>query len=373
MFIVADRLSQLVAKGEITPGYYNPGDFFDEVHLLTTTNDVVDSASLQITAGKARLVVHRLWKGSDLRNTVLTPLVEREWRRRAVRLAEQIVPDMVRTGDRLTGYLGAAVKRRLQIPHVVSLHSHRDDLCVHTRWGPRRLMLELEKRYARVAMSNADAVVVVYESLVSYARNNGARRIECIYNVICPTTRKAKASYELQRPARIISVGRQIPRKLVTQLVLSMHSVDAHLVLVGNGLAHEQLRSLVRANRLDARVEFIESMANDALCESLSGFDLFAVHTEYPEFPKSIIEALWAGLPVIVNDNQSLTVPELQGDWVYRVKDSAEAYAAAIDHLVSSDSAREQLGRRGRAYAEQTFDPRMMEQRMTELYGEFVG
>ena len=208
--------------------------------------------------------------------------------------------------------------------------------------------------------------------MIGYANNYGARRVECIYNIICPQQESTKATYQLGQRVNVISVGRQIPRKLVSQLILAVQLVEARLLLVGNGIAHEQLRSLVRIHGLESQVEFMQSMDNATLCERLPAFDLFAVHTEYPEFPKSILEALWVGLPVIVNENQSLVVPELQGDWVYRVEDTAAGYAGAIEHLMNSDIDREQLGRRGRDYAKRTFDPRVMEQRVTKLYAELI-
>ena len=372
MFIVADRLSQLVAKGEISAGYYNPGNFFDEVHLLTTSNDRVDPALLQKTAGSASLFVHRLWSGSDLVNTLLTPLLEREWVRRATALATRIQPDLIRSGDRLTGYLGARIGQRLSIPHIVSLHSHRDDQCVRLKWGPHRLLLEFEKRYHRFALSTADAVIIVYQSLMDYAQTYGARRIECIYNVISPQQRQPKRDYGLSPPAKIISVGRQIPGKVADALILAMKQVDGHLLLVGDGPAQAYLRALVVKHRLQDKIEFAPSMENERLCAMLPDYDLFAVHSDYPGIPKAMMEALWLGLPVLVNDDQSAPVPEFEGPWLMRVKNDADAYARGLNALIDDEEGRRRLGQEARAYAAATFDPRVMEQRMSELYVEFV-
>ena len=373
MFIVADRLSQLVAKGEITAGYYNPGDFFDEVHLLTTSNDLVAPAAMQTTAGRGQLFVHRLWSGSDLVNSLLTPLLEAEWVRRATGLAKRIQPDLIRTGDRLTGYLGARIGQRLSIPHIVSLHSHRADQCARLKWGPHRALLELEKRYHRIALSTADAVIIVYRSLMDYARDYGARRIECIYNVICPQQRQPKQDYGLSCPAKIISVGRQIPGKVPDQLILAMKEVDAHLLLIGEGPEHANLRALARAHALEDKVEFWPSRDNAALCAELPQFDLFAVHSDYPGIPKAVMEALWLGLPVVVNEDQTAAVPEFDGEWLMRVDNSAPGYAGALSSLIEDADRRSGLGRAARDYAAATFDPQVMEQRVVELYSEFVG
>ena len=56
-----------------------------------------------------------------------------------------------------------------------------------------------------------------------------------------------------------------------------------------------------------------------------------------------------------------------------RVNNGADGYAHGLNSLLEDDDSRRRLGRKGRAYAAATFDPLVMEQRMAELYGEFVG
>ncbi|MBT7593622.1 MAG: group 1 glycosyl transferase, partial [Gemmatimonadetes bacterium] len=89
LFIIADRLSLLVNKGEMIPRYYNPGNVFTQVHLLTTSNDLVDPALVQIMVGNAMVHVHRLWSGDDRLNMALTPLTKGRLARRAIDLARR--------------------------------------------------------------------------------------------------------------------------------------------------------------------------------------------------------------------------------------------------------------------------------------------
>lgn len=55
MVMVPDRITDILVKGEYQPNYYNPGELFDDVHLLTTTDDRPDLTLLQRTVGRARL------------------------------------------------------------------------------------------------------------------------------------------------------------------------------------------------------------------------------------------------------------------------------------------------------------------------------
>jgi len=55
-------------------------------------------------------------------------------------------------------FFGAKVKERLGIPHIISLHADRDDLCRKTPWGLYRLLLEFDKKYTRYALNKADVI-----------------------------------------------------------------------------------------------------------------------------------------------------------------------------------------------------------------------
>ena len=68
------------------------------------------------------------------------------------------------------------------------------------------------------------------------------------------------------------------------------------------------------------RVTFQTSMANDELVRALPAYDLFSTYSDFPGIPKTVMEALWVGLPVIINDNRTYPVPELEGDWVCQVE-----------------------------------------------------
>jgi glycosyltransferase involved in cell wall biosynthesis len=372
LFILSDRLSLLATKGEITARYYNPGDVFDEVHLLTTNNDLVDPTRIAITTGRARLHVHRLWIGDDRLQMALSPLLVGLWARRAVDLARRIGVDVVRTGDRVTGYLGARISEEIGVPHVMSLHSDREDHLRRLAHGPRRWLTQWERRYARYAMPRADVVIVVYESLRECATNYGARRIEVIYNTICPTTEAFKDNYSLSSPPRVVSVGRQIRGKEPGSLIRAFEQLDARLVLIGHGEGHEDLQRLVQRLGLQDKVEFVGAMANERLCAELIDYDIFAVHNAYPGIPKTVMEALWLGLPVVINRDQVRPVPELSGPWLERVEDTPEGYYEALRRLLDGRRERMELGRRGRAYAEKTFAPRSAEEGQANVYRELL-
>src|SRR4051812_14781308 len=89
LVLVIDSLSELVAKGEVTDRYYNPGDQFDEVHIAMTSDDKPDPDALRRAVGDARLVLHNLPGGRRLGHRTLgwRPRLLNRWAQVAVDLA----------------------------------------------------------------------------------------------------------------------------------------------------------------------------------------------------------------------------------------------------------------------------------------------
>ncbi|MEJ2118297.1 MAG: group 1 glycosyl transferase, partial [Alphaproteobacteria bacterium] len=113
LVLIPDRISEILAKGEYQPLYYNPGEVFDEVHIVSTTPDTPDLNALQRTVGKAQLRVHthpdnlsiaRRWPGMMQRFAL------RRWARAGVELARRIKPDLIRChGADWNAYLASEI------------------------------------------------------------------------------------------------------------------------------------------------------------------------------------------------------------------------------------------------------------------------
>jgi glycosyltransferase involved in cell wall biosynthesis len=147
---------------------------------------------------------------------------------------------------------------------------------------------------------------------------------------------------------------------------------DTTFTVVGDGPKRPQLEALARECGVADRVSFLPAVANDALCRMMPDFDIFAVHTEYWEISKSVLEALLTGLPVVINRRRGAPVPELEGDFVLKVDNTAEAYRAALEHLLSDGEARAALGRRAFAHARALWSPDKTEAKYVSIYERFA-
>ena len=140
-------------------------------------------------------------------------------------------------------------------------------------------------------------------------------------------TRKSRPLPVLYAP-RIICVGRLLDEKDPSNIIRAVSRLPGvELLIVGDGPKRPELEALVCGLDVGDRVRFAPAIANDELCRMLSTFDLFAVHTEYWEINKSVLEALLSGLPVIINRRLSDPVPEFEeGDFLRLVENSEESY-----------------------------------------------
>jgi glycosyltransferase involved in cell wall biosynthesis len=380
MVIVPDRLSGLVAKGEVTARYYNPGDVFDEVHLVLVNDDRPDPAKVQPMVGRARHVLHNL---PDPRWQLFAstlgwrPFLLRRWARQAVDLAARVQPDLIRChAAQLNAFAAAEIERRLGVPFVVSLHANPtlDFRCKVV--GPaslaRRIVYHARERHARLALRRAVAVICVYEFIVPYARKVGARRIELIYNVVGLQPFERKHDYQRSHPAEIIAPGRQHPDKNPEPLLRALAELDdSRCTLVGQGPLHERVKTLVDELGIADRVTLVPSMRNEELVASLHRYDVLVSVNDYGGVSKVELESALVGMPVITNTHPHEDLPEILGENCIVVEGTSDSYRDALRRVLDDDELRAGLGQRLRSSVDQ-FHGNITEAQCASLYRELL-
>lgn len=378
MVIVPDRVSDYVNKGEVVERYYNPGNLFDDVHLVITNDDAPDSAALQKMAGDARLSVYNL---PDARAQFVPTLGWRPWLlgpwlKHALALAQDIRPALIRChGALLNTFAASAIKKKCGTPYAVSLHINPDE-DVRGRAGGliKRAVTYAQQDVERVGLLNADLVMPVYKPIVPYLQRLGVTRYEVCYNSLNPTHLRRKDDYTLHDPVRVISVGRQFAEKNPDNLIRAIAAMpNVHFTLVGDGSHHRHLRDVAAECGIMDRAEFFASMPNDELCRRLPGFDIFATHTEYWELSKSVLEPLLTGMPVVINKRIGAPVPELSDDICLLVSNSVAGYREALERLVADHGYRERLGRSAYAHAQANWSPAATEAKFVGIYRKLAG
>jgi len=382
LVIIPDRLSDIIAKGELQPTYYNPGRVFDNVHILMCNDDRPDSSVLQYLVGDARLTLHNHPDDLTLvgrRPEFLTDWRLRRWVRGGVEMARRIQPALVRChGADWNTYLASRIKAELGIPYVVSLHINPDVNSV--RRYVKAPLSPAEARHNRFyehiereGLRSADLVMPVYKPILPYLERLGVERVEVCYNVLNQLHLRDKTDYALHTPARIIYVGRLFEDKNPENIIRAVARIpDTEFTVVGDGPIRGRLEELTKELGVADRVRFAPAIANDELCRMLAEQDIFAVHTEYWEISKSVLEALLTGLPVVINRRHGPAVPELEGDFVLMVENTEAGYYEALERLLTDQGHREALGRRAFAHARSLWAPAITEAKYAAIYRRFL-
>lgn len=377
LLIVPDKLSDFLEKGEITKRYYNPGNLFDEVHIMMTNDDQPDQDPIQKMAGRAKLFIHNYPQPHNFFRKTLgwnLSLIKR-WGENVLEKVREINPNIMRChGAHLNAYLASTIKDRLGIPYIVSLHINPDEnFRKSAKTMKDKVIFHCLKKIEKIALSKADLVTPVYEPIVPYLKKMGIEHYKVCYNVLNDQNLIPKENYEIGDVINIASIGRQIPEKNPSQLIKAIAKFrNVHLSLVGNGPIHEELKSLVRQQNLEDRVHFRTSINNDELCNSLSSYDLMALHTDYFELSKVMIESFLVGLPLLLNHRSGLPVPELSDNICLRVNNSVEGYYHGLKKLIDDPNFRAALGQNAYKMAQEKLKPSLCEQAYVDIYKELM-
>jgi glycosyltransferase involved in cell wall biosynthesis len=140
------------------------------------------------------------------------------------------------------------------------------------------------------------------------------------------------------------------------------------LVLVGEGILEPELREEVRKLGLTERVRFAGYRRD--VPAVLAASDALALVSEREGLPRSVLEAMAAGRPVIGTKTRGITdAVDPDSGWIVS-KDDTAALAAAIDHAAGHPDEVARRGRAARLRAETEFALPRIISAYEELYRE---
>ena len=359
--VSSDPLFKYYEKGEIKPRYWNPQGMFDEVFVISFCHRDVAPELVQELVGGARLEIIPI--GPPAPHLLLGQY------RRVGALARRIQPDLIRAHNPWhAGLLGLSAKRAHGAPLVISLHTHYD---ARRQWEGG-ITLRLLKIFERLTISRADQIQCVSHYLTDYAKKMGGRAVEVIYNRVdtaqfdSSERNGARREQESRRP-RLLAVGRLDPPKDQACLIRAIQGLDVDLDLVGDGVNRSRLAALAAELGVAERVRFVGNVPHREIQKWYNRADLFVTASYYEGFCIPVLEAMAAGLPIVVNDIEPL--PEILGGTGRVVEHLPDAFRRAIADLLEDGLPGRCAAARNRA---RTLDGTLMEQREAELYRRLI-
>jgi glycosyltransferase involved in cell wall biosynthesis len=166
-------------------------------------------------------------------------------------------------------------------------------------------------------------------------------------------------------------VGRLVPEKGVDVLVDALATLDAQLLVVGEGPAREALERRVAA-RPRGRAVFVGAVAHDAVPEYLAALDALVLPSRTTsrwaeQFGHVLIEAMAAGVPVV--GSTSGAIPEVVGEAGLTFPEGdADALRARVRAVLTDEALRQTLIARGRARVEDTYTHAVIAAAQRDIY-----
>ncbi|HEX2042254.1 MAG TPA: glycosyltransferase family 4 protein, partial [Acidimicrobiales bacterium] len=147
---------------------------------------------------------------------------------------------------------------------------------------------------------------------------------------------------------------------------------DVVLLVAGAGVDATALRRRARVLGVASAVRFLGLVDHEELPAVLAAADLFLLPALGPGgLPLSALEASAAGLPVVASDVRGAREAVVDGvTGVLVPAGDADALDRTVEELLSDTARRRELGRQGRALAEQRFSQAVVSQAVEKLLVE---
>lgn len=280
-------------------------------------------------------------------------------------------PDLVSTHTAKAGWIGRAAAHWLNIPALYTPHGWS----IGSRLSPR--LGAIFSLAEKVAERWSAAIICVCEDekrLALSKRIAAADKLLVVHNGVADVARELRAR-PAQAPVRICSIARFAPPKdhrTLLAALAALRSQSWELDLVGDGPLEEEMRRLASQLGLAERVRFLGYVADPA--PVLAGAQVFVLSSRSEAFPRSVLEALRAGLPVVASAVGGVGEAVTDGiNGLLVPAGNPELLAAALERLLADAPLRKSMGARARAAYERRFRLKYMVDSTAAIYATLLG
>lgn len=300
----------------------------------------------------------------------ISPLKDFQCLKKLRKLLKIYQPDLLSLHSSKAGILGRLAAWRLNIPVIFTAHgwSFANGVSIKSKL----LYILIERLMAKFA----DKIITVSQQdkdlAIKYKVSTDAKQI-VIHNGMPDFSRKNIKPTNIDM-VYLISVARfsnQKDHKTLFHALSSLKHLNWKLTLVGKGPLLEQMVSLSKEFDIFSRIDFLGER-NDVAC-LLDKSDIFLLISNWEGFPRSILEAMRSGLPVIAS-NVGGVIESVHHDYNGYVVERGDFKKLSfyLSKLIQDPEKRVELGKHGRKLFEDEFIFDSMFNKTYTLYNELL-
>ncbi|MDR2588055.1 MAG: glycosyltransferase family 4 protein [Spirochaetales bacterium] len=290
------------------------------------------------------------------------------------RLLKKLKPDIVSTHTAKAGMVGRIAAWSLGIPCLFTAHGWQFAEGISSF---QRFIVETIERFT-AKMCRKIITVSEYDRLLALRRKVAkAEKLITIHNGMPDVQESSRAPEKPEdpgRPVRLIMVARFQAQKDHPALLAALAGLCEEnwtLELVGDGPDREKTRELAEKLNAARRIDFAGQRRD--ISARLAEADVFVLASKWEGFPRSILEAMRAGLPVVASDVGGCGESVVEGVTGYLVaKENPEALRERIRELIKSPEKRRSMGAAGRKRFEDNFTFNAMYEKTLGVYREII-
>jgi len=295
----------------------------------------------------------------------IDPLRDGQATRALVQTIRRLKPDLVATHSSKAGILGRIAARITGVPATFTAHGWAFTGGVPE---PRRT---LYRQIERIVAPLATRIICVsaHDGVLAERAEIGRGRVRVIHNGM-PDVAPALLASPGAGPPRAVMVARFDRQKDHATLLSAVACVpDLGLDLIGDGPGRAEAERLAATLGLGGRVSFLGVRSDVA--ERLAQAHIFVLSSRWEGFPNSTLEAMRAGLPVVVSDVGGAAEAVAEGETGHVVpRGDVASLAGRLAHLAGDAGARSTMGEAGRRRFEDRFTFETMYRSTVAVYEE---
>ncbi|MEC4853293.1 MAG: glycosyltransferase family 4 protein, partial [Jaaginema sp. PMC 1079.18] len=277
---------------------------------------------------------------------------------------KQFSPDIVSLHSSKAGILGRLACFFLNQPCIFTAHG----------WAFTEGVPKFQKNIYRFLEQKFEFLASRIICVSEYDRNLGIAagmnpdRIVTIHNGMPDIPNALHANPCQSDPVQMVMVARMDTQKDHTTLIQAISEIsNIKLQLVGDGPKKTTIQTQVNSLGLSHNVEFLGY--REDIAHILAKTQIFLLISNWEGFPCTTLEAMRAGLPVIVSNVGGASEALIEGKTGYCIpKGDVATLRERILTLVNNPDLRQQMGQAARKHYEENFTFEQMFQKTFAIY-----
>jgi len=286
-------------------------------------------------------------------------------------LLKKIKPDLVSCHSSKAGLIGRFASYSLRIPTLFTVHG----------WSFRVSIMSKLRIWAYVSLEKlagnfCDCIITVsdfdYQLGIKYKIIN-PDKLNIVHNgVMDHEPPLLRIDSRTLPPLRVIMTARfEEPKDHITLIEACRNLPEIELWFIGDGLLEESIKSRVLKYSMQNRVHFLGRRKDVAAI--MTKCDVFALISDSEGFPRSTLEAMRAGLPIIVSDVGGAKEAIIEGENGFSIqRRDVSALQQALLFFINNPDRLSSMGVISRKLFEKKFNFSIMFQNTYDIYEKIL-